>query len=204
MARESVRIEVLAFEGCPHAEAATQLAQAVAVRLGPGITVARVEVDTPERAAEVRFLGSPSIRVNGLDVERTKTFTGALCCRTYDGGLGIPPEWLVEAAVLRAPSPRGILFLCVANSARSQMAEGLARFLAPPGMKIWSAGSRPTHVRPEAVTGLARSGLLDSLSLRHTCSEQLPQERPRRHDGGSLTRASRRWRRRWSADPGRL
>jgi thioredoxin type arsenate reductase len=48
----------------------------------------------------------------------------------------------------------GILFLCAANSARSQMAEGIARSLAPPDMKIWSAGSRPTRVRPEAIAVL--------------------------------------------------
>lgn len=50
--------------------------------------------------------------------------------------------------------PKGILFLCVANSARSQMAEGIARSLAPPDIKIWSAGSRPTNVRPEAIAVL--------------------------------------------------
>ncbi len=36
-----------------------------------------------------------------------------------------------------------VLFLCVANSARSQMAEGLARALAPPGYRFFSAGSQP-------------------------------------------------------------
>jgi arsenate reductase len=50
--------------------------------------------------------------------------------------------------------PKGILFLCVGNSARSQMAEGIARSLAPPDIKIWSAGSRPTSVRPEAIAVL--------------------------------------------------
>ena len=54
---------------------------------------------------------------------------------------------------------RGILFLCVANSARSQMAEGIARSLAPAGTKIWSAGSRPTRVRPEAITVLREIGI---------------------------------------------
>ena len=49
---------------------------------------------------------------------------------------------------------KGILFLCAANSARSQMAEGIARVLAPPGVQIWSAGSRPTSVRPEAIAVL--------------------------------------------------
>lgn len=55
--------------------------------------------------------------------------------------------------------PRGILFLCVANSARSQMAEGIARTLAPPGVEIWSAGSRPTSVRPEAIEVLKEIGI---------------------------------------------
>jgi arsenate reductase len=54
---------------------------------------------------------------------------------------------------------KGILFLCVANSARSQMAEGIARSLAPTEIKIWSAGSSPTRVRPEAVAVLGEIGI---------------------------------------------
>ena len=48
-----------------------------------------------------------------------------------------------------------ILFLCVANSARSQMAEGLARTLAPPGWRFLSAGSDPGVLNPLAVQALA-------------------------------------------------
>jgi protein-tyrosine-phosphatase len=55
--------------------------------------------------------------------------------------------------------PKGILFLCVANSARSQMAEGIARSIVPPGVKIWSAGSRATSVRPEAIAVLKDIGI---------------------------------------------
>jgi thioredoxin type arsenate reductase len=54
---------------------------------------------------------------------------------------------------------KGVLFLCVANSARSQMAEGIARSLAPAEMKTWSAGSRPTNVRPEAIAVLKEVGI---------------------------------------------
>jgi arsenate reductase len=54
---------------------------------------------------------------------------------------------------------KGILFLCVANSARSQMAEGIARSLAPAGTKVWSAGSRPADVRPEAIAVLKEIGI---------------------------------------------
>jgi arsenate reductase len=52
-----------------------------------------------------------------------------------------------------------ILFLCVANSARSQIAEGLARRLAPPGVAIYSAGSEPGTINPLAVRVLAEAGV---------------------------------------------
>ena len=52
-------------------------------------------------------------------------------------------DWEREAERLRTAKPRHVLFLCVANSARSQMAEGIARSLAPSGMTISSAGSQP-------------------------------------------------------------
>ncbi len=52
-----------------------------------------------------------------------------------------------------------VLFMCVANSARSQLAEGLARRLAPPGVEVASAGSEPGTIRPEAVRVLAERGI---------------------------------------------
>jgi len=69
------------------------------------------------------------------------------------------PEWLVEALVLRALEPRHVLFLCVANSARSQLAEGIARSLAPPAVRVSSAGSEPTSVRPQAIAVLDEIGI---------------------------------------------
>jgi len=54
---------------------------------------------------------------------------------------------------------KGILFLCVANSARSQIAEGLARSMVTPDIQIWSAGSQPTQVRPEAMAVLEEIGI---------------------------------------------
>lgn len=44
-----------------------------------------------------------------------------------------------------------LIFLCVANSARSQMAEGLANASAPDGWRIFSAGAAPTLVHPLAI-----------------------------------------------------
>ena len=53
---------------------------------------------------------------------------------------------------------KGILFLCVANSARSQMAEGLARQLLN-SYTIYSAGSKPSTVNPFAVRALEEEGI---------------------------------------------
>ena len=68
-------------------------------------------------------------------------------------------EWRAEAETLRHRRPRHILFLCVANSARSQIAEGIARSLAPPGVKVSSAGSVPAPVRPPAIRVLEEIGI---------------------------------------------
>lgn len=67
--------------------------------------------------------------------------------------------WEAEAEELRRLAPRHVLFLCVANSARSQMAEGLARSLAPEGVTISSAGSSPSRVNPLAIRALDELGI---------------------------------------------
>jgi len=54
---------------------------------------------------------------------------------------------------------KAVLFLCVANSARSQLAEGLARRLAPPRTLVYSAGSVPGTINPLAVRVLAEVGV---------------------------------------------
>lgn len=52
-----------------------------------------------------------------------------------------------------------ILFLCVANSARSQMAEGLARHILGGRAAVMSAGSHPSAVNPHAVAAMAEAGI---------------------------------------------
>jgi arsenate reductase (thioredoxin) len=52
-----------------------------------------------------------------------------------------------------------ILLLCTGNSARSQMAEGLARALGGDGVQVWSAGIEPKGVHPLAVRVMAERGI---------------------------------------------
>jgi len=68
-------------------------------------------------------------------------------------------SWQAEAEDLRKLAPRHVLFLCVANSARSQMAEGIARSLAPAGVTVSSAGSQPSRVNPLAIRALDEIGI---------------------------------------------
>ena len=70
-----------------------------------------------------------------------------------------PGDWRTEVAELRRMQPRHILFLCVANSARSQMAEGIARSLAPQRVTVSSAGSAPAYVHPHAIQVLNEIGI---------------------------------------------
>jgi arsenate reductase len=83
--------------------------------------------------------------------------------------------WQQEAEKLRSLAPRHLLFLCVANSARSQMAEGIARSLAPPGVKISSAGSAPSRLHPLAVQALAELGI-DIRSQQSKSVQEIPPD----------------------------
>jgi arsenate reductase len=52
-----------------------------------------------------------------------------------------------------------VLILCTGNSARSQMAEGLLRYDAGGRFDVESAGTAPSHVRPEAITVMRELGI---------------------------------------------
>ncbi len=68
-----------------------------------------------------------------------------------------------------------ILFMCVANSARSQLAEGVATQVFGPKATIQSAGSLPTKVNPYALRALKEVGVETSL-LNSKAVEDLPRD----------------------------
>ncbi|MDZ7669521.1 MAG: VOC family protein [Gammaproteobacteria bacterium] len=69
-----------------------------------------------------------------------------------------------------------ILFLCVGNSARSQMAEGLARRLLGDQAEILSAGTQPSTVNPYAIDAMAEIGI-DISDQRSKSVEQIDVSR---------------------------
>ena len=71
-----------------------------------------------------------------------------------------------SAFVTRPPSR--VLFLCIHNSSRSQIAEGFARGMAPPGVEVLSAGTEPRGVHPCAVAVMHEAGVdLTGQSSKH-------------------------------------
>jgi hypothetical protein len=95
-------VEVLAFQGCANRQQALDLVRRVAGELGLDPEVRIVEVPDPDAAEREGFLGSPTIRVNGRDIEpgadaRTEYVHA---CRIYQTGAG--PRGLPDEAWLRA------------------------------------------------------------------------------------------------------
>ena len=96
-----MRVEILYFEGCPHHRPTVELVKAVVRDRAVVADVEEVEVRDQAEAERLRFLGSPSIRIDGIDIEGGASGTTyGLSCRLY-GASGIPPRAQIEAALTR-------------------------------------------------------------------------------------------------------
>ena len=97
-----MKIEVLYFENCPNHVPTLERIHQVLREEGCDAEVREVLVPDVETAHNVRFLGSPTVRVNGLDIEpkaeERKDF--GLMCRRYSSG--IPSHELIREAVRSA------------------------------------------------------------------------------------------------------
>ena len=98
------RVEILYLAGCPNHEPALALVERVAAELGVEPEIELVEVPDAESAAHHRFLGSPTVRVDGRDVEpgaeERRDF--AFSCRVYRGVAEQPHESWVHDALFEA------------------------------------------------------------------------------------------------------
>ena len=85
------RVEILYFDGCPNHEPARDLVEQVAAELGLQAQIELVEVPDADTATRLRFLGSPSVRVDGRDVEpgADERSDFVLSCRVYRSERGL-------------------------------------------------------------------------------------------------------------------
>lgn len=100
------RIEVLYFDGCPTWKQALELVRHVLVdaAVAGAVEVHAVRVESDEDAQRLRFLGSPTIRVDGRDVDSSTEGAAdfGLQCRLYREGdrfSGLPPAAWVRTAL---------------------------------------------------------------------------------------------------------
>jgi hypothetical protein len=101
------RVEILYIESCPNHKKARSLVERAAGALQLRPSVRLVEVTDAEAATRLRFLGSPTIRVDGRDVEPGADARRdyALSCRVYRTAAGIagqPAEGWIRDALTRA------------------------------------------------------------------------------------------------------
>ncbi len=88
-----MKIELLYFDGCPSWKNGLNNLEAALKEEGITSSVERIKVDDDEEANRLRFLGSPSFRVNGQDLWHEERDTYSLSCRVYptpDGIKGYP------------------------------------------------------------------------------------------------------------------
>ena len=106
------QVELLYWDGCPsHPQALADLRAAMAeLGLDPDAVLVR-EVDTDDRADRERFVGSPTIRIDGEDVEPPGDEPTGLTCRVYrlrDGRVSPVPDPAVVREALNEAMTRRI------------------------------------------------------------------------------------------------
>jgi glutaredoxin len=102
-----MEIEFLYFDGCPYHKTAFKHLNEVLKEEKIEAKVERINVKSNEEAKKLRFLGSPSVRINGKDIDKNaqKLRDYGMKCRVYlteEGILGYPPKEMIRKAILDA------------------------------------------------------------------------------------------------------
>jgi hypothetical protein len=80
-----MKIELLYFAGCPNYEPTLQLVREILVQEGLDAELSEIRIEENEAIQETGFPGSPTVRINGRDIEEDIGLAGGpgLSCRTY-------------------------------------------------------------------------------------------------------------------------
>lgn len=92
-----VKVEILAVDGCPHREAALKAVQNAVRATGVRAQIEDVLVNDETEAIAHAMSGSPTVRVNGHDVEPGALPRGSFSCRLYPGGRSAPRAEVLES-----------------------------------------------------------------------------------------------------------
>lgn len=99
-------IRILTFEGCPNCEAVKELVETTVNELKLQTAIEAIQVKDQHEARMYRFLGSPTIQIDGQDIEASRrSETASFSCRVYgtpNGITGVPPKQLLVDAIREA------------------------------------------------------------------------------------------------------
>jgi protein-tyrosine-phosphatase len=131
---------------------------------------------------QLRIQGLVSMRRSSADRRDAYYSVDLACCRqllaatagTLHPGLRLMPAPSEHRRRSRAVRPR-LLFLCTGNSARSQMAQALVEQLAGDAIEVFSAGSHPKRLHPNAVRAMREHGI-DIASRRTKHLDEFAQQ----------------------------
>jgi len=97
-----MRIEILYVPDCPNYQPTFERLQAVLASEAVKAGIQGIPVTTDVEAKTLLFPGSPTVRVNGEDVEPHQTSVPSLACRLYENRSGIPSEESLRIAITDA------------------------------------------------------------------------------------------------------
>ena len=97
-----MRIEVLYVPGCPNYAPAVERLQAVLEPQSLQAEIRSVPITSEAEAKALLFPGSPTIRIDGDDVEQHETVVPSLACRLYANRSGVPSEESLRIAISSA------------------------------------------------------------------------------------------------------
>ncbi len=102
-----MKIELFVFEGCPNSDPTEKLIRETVSKLGVDGEIEVVKVADNDDAVAKKFLGSPSVRVNGkdLEIEENETTQYSMRCRIYrtdEGQAGVPSRSLLKKRLQEA------------------------------------------------------------------------------------------------------
>lgn len=182
-------IDILTVPDCPNTRNAVSLVTSVLMAASVNADIRVLEVPNAVEARRIGLPGSPTIRVDGVDVvQPAAPYPGFYGCRVYTAGeqlSGCPPRESVEDAILGTKDgpPSHILYVCVHNAGRSQMAEAMTNALA-------AKFNLPTTAES---AGTAAEGLINPIaaSVMEELGVSMTGKSPKQLTHGMIARAGR-------------
>lgn len=102
-----LRIVILGLTGCPNLESTIEMVKRAVTSLDQEAQIASELVGETDDFPKIGFRGSPTVLINGVDIEGNDSSDDAYVfgCRIY-GTSGTPPQTMIETAILAAVARR--------------------------------------------------------------------------------------------------